>query len=100
MSELKLKHITPTKLRANIYKILDEIIATGKPVTVDRNGEKIVLIKTNKAKKTGRADKNSEEEYTKLSRLRPMNILAEGVTDEDLIYESVAEWDGEPELNR
>jgi hypothetical protein len=29
-----------------------------------------------------------------------MNILAEGVTDEDLIYESVAEWDGEPELNR
>ena len=46
--------ITPSKLRENIYKILDEIIATGAPIAVKRHG---VLITLNPEKKKSRLDR-------------------------------------------
>jgi antitoxin (DNA-binding transcriptional repressor) of toxin-antitoxin stability system len=33
-----------TQLRANLYKTLDEVIATGKPVRVERKGKTVLLI--------------------------------------------------------
>lgn len=36
--------ISITKLRANIYNILDEVIKTGKPVEITRAGKKLKII--------------------------------------------------------
>jgi hypothetical protein len=36
--------ITASKLRGNIYKILDEVIETGKPVEIERNGQILRLV--------------------------------------------------------
>lgn len=35
--------LTPTKLRSNLYKVLDHVIKTGQPVTIERNGQLIYL---------------------------------------------------------
>jgi hypothetical protein len=35
--------ITASKLRANIYRILDEVLETGHPLEVERNGETLVI---------------------------------------------------------
>jgi Antitoxin Phd_YefM, type II toxin-antitoxin system len=36
--------ITLTELRADLYKVVDQIIQTGVPVEVQRNGHKIKII--------------------------------------------------------
>ena len=36
--------ITPTKLRANLYTIIDQIIATGNPVEIKRHGHVLKII--------------------------------------------------------
>ncbi|MGR3175028.1 MAG: type II toxin-antitoxin system Phd/YefM family antitoxin [Candidatus Scalindua sp.] len=38
------KVITASKLRENIYRILDEIARTGIPVEIDRNGHKLKIL--------------------------------------------------------
>jgi len=35
--------ITATKLRADIYRMLDEILATGHPLEIERNGKTLVI---------------------------------------------------------
>ncbi len=35
--------LTATKLRENIYAILDQILATGEPVEIERNGRTLRL---------------------------------------------------------
>jgi len=36
--------ISATKLRANIYRLLDEVLETGKPLEIERNGEILVIV--------------------------------------------------------
>ena len=36
--------IPPTKLRANLYGVLDQIIDSGQPVTVERRGRKLRIV--------------------------------------------------------
>jgi hypothetical protein len=36
--------LTASKLRADIYRVLDEVAATGKPVDVIRNGHRLQII--------------------------------------------------------
>jgi antitoxin (DNA-binding transcriptional repressor) of toxin-antitoxin stability system len=36
--------ITPSKLRQNVYRILDEVIETGRPVEVLRKGKVVRLV--------------------------------------------------------
>ncbi len=38
-----MKSVTPTELRSNIYQLLDEIIQTGVPIEIDRNGVKLKI---------------------------------------------------------
>ena len=38
------KSISPSKLRENIYRILDQVLNTGVPVEIDRNGKKLKII--------------------------------------------------------
>jgi len=35
--------ISVTKLRANLYQIVDRVIETGMPVDIERNGERVRL---------------------------------------------------------
>lgn len=36
--------ITATELRGNIYRLLDEILATGVPIEITRNGRKLRIV--------------------------------------------------------
>ncbi len=36
--------ISATKLRANIYKVLDEALETGEPIEVERNGKVLQIV--------------------------------------------------------
>ncbi len=38
-----MKSITPTELRGNIYQILNEVLDTGIPVEIVKNGRKLIL---------------------------------------------------------
>jgi hypothetical protein len=35
--------ITVTELRANLYRLIDEVIETGTPLVVERKGHKVVI---------------------------------------------------------
>ncbi|MDX1661486.1 MAG: type II toxin-antitoxin system Phd/YefM family antitoxin [Gemmatimonadota bacterium] len=35
--------LKPTELRRNLYRILDRVLATGTPVEVDRDGERLKI---------------------------------------------------------
>jgi len=45
------KRITASQLRQNIYRILDQVIETGRPVEIERKG-KLVLLKAERPNKS------------------------------------------------
>ena len=51
--------ITASKLRENIYQILDEVIATGTPVTISRKGQTLQIIPEKRVSKLSRLKKRS-----------------------------------------
>lgn len=38
-----MKTITPTELRGNLYQILDDILDTGIPIEIDKDGKKLMI---------------------------------------------------------
>jgi len=36
--------ITPSKLRADIYRLLDEVLETGEPLVITRNGRTLRIV--------------------------------------------------------
>ena len=73
--------MTPSKLRGNIYNILDKVLETGIPVEIQRRG-KILCIMPPAGKK-----------YSKLSKLKKRDVL---VGDpEDIVHmDWSSEWKG------
>jgi hypothetical protein len=51
--------MTASKLRENIYRILDEAIATGTPVEVVRKGTLLRIVPEKRVSKLGRLKKRS-----------------------------------------
>lgn len=45
-----MKTYTPSKLRENIYRVLDEVVKTGRPVAVQRKGVVIQIVPPKKKK--------------------------------------------------
>lgn len=43
--------ITPSKLRENIYRILDEILETGNPIEIKRHGQRLKIEPVDSVKK-------------------------------------------------
>jgi len=43
--------ITPTKLRQNLFALLDEVLETGKPLDINRNGQILHIITDKKLSK-------------------------------------------------
>lgn len=38
------QQVTPSQLRANIYKLVDEVLETGVPLQINRRGRKLLLV--------------------------------------------------------
>ena len=38
------EHITPSKLRANLYRILDQVLASRQPVEIERKGKRLRIV--------------------------------------------------------
>lgn len=75
-----MRTITPTELRENIYRLLDQVIETGVPLEIKRRGKKLRIVPT--------------EEIDKFQNLayRPEVIRGD---PEDLIH---IEWEVELDL--
>ena len=72
--------ITASKLRENIYKVLDQILATGVPVEIERRGRRLRIVPAD------------ESPRTKLARLEPRPKAIVG-DPEDLVHlDWSAEW--------
>jgi len=69
--------ITATALRENVYRILDEVIETGKPVEVIRKGSVVKLV--------------PEKKVSKLSRLKRRDLY-NGDPDEIIGMDWSKEW--------
>lgn len=46
-----MKTVTPTQLRGNIYKLLDEVLDTGIPLEIEKNGKKLRVVAVDKHNK-------------------------------------------------
>jgi len=71
--------ISLTALRSNLFKIVDEIIKTGNPIEIERNGHRLKIV--------------LEEKRSKLDNIKPHDCIV-GDPD-DLVQIKVGEW-GEP----
>lgn len=69
--------ITASELRQNVYRLLDEVLATGVPLEVERGGRRLRIVPVDAA--------------PKLSRLSPHPSTIVG-DPEDLVH---VDWSGE-----
>ena len=44
--------LTATELRAHIYKVIDQVLATGEPREIVRNGQKLLLVPASRPRRT------------------------------------------------
>ncbi|WP_263079930.1 type II toxin-antitoxin system Phd/YefM family antitoxin [Endozoicomonas sp. Mp262] len=72
--------VTLTQLRKNIFQMVDEVIATGKPLTLTRNGCSLVLAV-------------QHQEQSKLARLKPRNTVIGDL--DSLESEDTGLWDAD-----
>lgn len=80
--------LTTTKLRANIYEVFDEIIKTGVPKRVKKDGNILTIQITERSKKINKMDK--------LSNLKPYDIVNDIALDTTKIWDEDAwknQWD-------
>ena len=71
--------VTASRLRENIYKILDEVLETGVPVEIERGGRKLKIVPAD------------EMPRSKLARLEAIEGAIVG-DPEDLVH---VDWSGE-----
>jgi hypothetical protein len=77
--------LTASKLRANVYRLLDEVLETGEPLEIERNG-KILLI----------APKEEKEKGSKLDNLPRREGAIIGDPDELIHMDWSSEWNPDP----
>jgi prevent-host-death family protein len=70
--------ITATELRKNVYNILDEVLATGLPVEIERHGKHLRLVAVVKV--------------SKLKNLKPLKDLIVGDPAELNAVDWTNEW--------
>lgn len=71
------QRFTATRLRANLYRVLDRVLETGRPVEIERNGRVLRIERV--------------EPEDRLARLRPHPGAIRG-DPEDLVH---MDWSGE-----
>lgn len=65
-------------LRANLYRLLDGVLETGRPVEVERHGERLKIVRS--------------EKRSRLSLVRPVPGYLEGRAEELLGLDWSDEW--------
>ena len=94
-----MKEVTLTELRRNIFRLVDEALATGESIVVKRKGRTVTLAPDAPAPRSGRLAPDDEEGWAKFWAEPP----PPGWEDYDLSLEALNgawKWDGEPELDR
>src|SRR6187551_1121908 len=74
--------LSASKLRANVYRLLDEILETGKPLEIERNGKTLVI-----------APKERESIWDRLPRRDGFLV---GDPDELIHVDWSSEWNPDP----
>jgi hypothetical protein len=92
-----MKTVTLTEFRKNIFRMVDEAVATGEPIVIDRNGARVVIRGEKRPKET---EDERAERWRKFWASPPE-------VDGDLSLDEIEEageaywrWDGESELDR
>ena len=72
--------ITASKLRENVYKLLDEVLETGTPVEIERRGRRLKIVPADEAPRR------------KLDRLEPHPTAIAGDPDDLVHLDWSEEW--------
>ncbi|MFZ4811520.1 MAG: type II toxin-antitoxin system Phd/YefM family antitoxin [Ilumatobacteraceae bacterium] len=72
--------LTASKLREDIYRVLDHVLATGEPVEIERNGRRLRI--------------TADDAPTRLSRLVRRNGIVTGDSDDLVQLDWSDEWQG------
>jgi Antitoxin Phd_YefM, type II toxin-antitoxin system len=92
-----MKTVTLTEFRKNIFRMVDEAVATGEPIVIDRNGARVVI---RSEKRPTETDEERAERWRKFWASPPE--IHEDLSLDDIrkAREAYWKWDGEPELDR
>jgi hypothetical protein len=80
--------LTASKLRANVYRLLDEVIETGRPLEIERGGKVLVI-----APKEEQPAKEKQSIWERLPRHEGYII---GDPDELIHIDWSSEWNPDP----
>jgi N-acyl-D-aspartate/D-glutamate deacylase len=72
--------LTASKLREDIYRVLDHVLATGEPVEIERNGRRLRIV--------------ADEPPSKLARLVARPDVVNGDSDDFVHLDWSDEWSG------
>ncbi len=75
------KRLTASALRANIYKVLDEVLATGEAVEIERYGEVLRIVPADRA--------GGRKRHARLANLPAFDLVSGD--PEDLVH---LDWSG------
>lgn len=78
--------ITPSQLRQDIYRLMDQVLETGEPLEIERKGRRLRLV----------AD---EPDRDRLSRIRPVADLIVGDPEVLVELDWSQGWDAEAVVN-
>ncbi len=65
--------VSATQLRQNIYAILDEVLATGKPVEIERKGKVLRIVPG--AASSAESGEDDLREFPRLARLKNHHLV-------------------------
>ena len=77
--------LTASKLRANVYRLLDEVLETGEPLEIERNGKLLVITSKEEKKKGSKLDNLPQREWAIV-----------GDPDELIHMDWSSEWNPDP----
>ena len=72
--------LTASKLRENVYRVLDQVLATGEPAEIERNGRRLRIV--------------ADDPPSRLSRLVQRTDLVVGESDDFVHLDWSGEWKG------
>lgn len=72
--------LTASKLRENIYRVLDQVLETGEPAEIERNGRRLRIV--------------ADDPPSRLSRLVQRTDLVVGESNDFVHLDWSGEWKG------
>jgi len=76
--------VSLTELRANLFKLVDQVIASGKPLEIERHGVSVKIVAAPQGKKLG--------------RLKPHHNVVNGELDDIVHMDWSTNWDEDKNL--